>query len=89
MAADPPLDMEALVKGAWASAERLAMEVVGYPPPLRDEVLRRMGVAFAEAVQAAGASESVARDFGLQMEETIRALVSDIVVSGGGSTGSA
>ena len=37
MAEDALSDMEALVKGAWASTERPAMEVVGYPASLRDQ----------------------------------------------------
>lgn len=83
MTEDPSPDMEVLVRDAWASAERLAVEVIGYPPPLRDEALRQMGEAFAEAMQAAGASDAVAREFGVQMEQTIRAFVSDIVAGDG------
>jgi hypothetical protein len=66
---EPSPDLESLVKGAWQSAESLAVEVIGYPPALRDEVMRRMGEAFAEAMQAAGASESLARQFGEQMDQ--------------------
>jgi hypothetical protein len=89
MSEERSLDLETLVKNAWQSTESLALEVMSYPPALRDEAMRRMGEAFTEAIQAAGASESVARQFGAQMEETVRALVSDIVASGSGSTGSA
>jgi hypothetical protein len=89
MPEEPSLDLATLVKDAWQSTETLAVEVMSYPPALRDEAMRRMGEAFTEAVQGAGASESVARQFGAQMEETIRALVSDIVASGGENTGSA
>ena len=46
MAVDASPDMEALVKGAWASAERLATVVVDHLPPLRDEVLRQLGEVF-------------------------------------------
>lgn len=41
---DPlPPDLQAVLDHAWQSAQRLAIDVIGYTPEQRDEVMRNMG----------------------------------------------
>ena len=50
-----PPDLQAVLDLAWQSAQRLAIDVIEYPPEQRDEVMRRMGGLFAEVALEAAA----------------------------------
>jgi predicted HAD superfamily phosphohydrolase len=87
---DPlPSDLQVVLDHAWQSAQRLAMDVIEYPPEQRDEVMRRMGSLFAEVAQEAGCTHEIAQEFGDAMEQTVRDYVAEIEASGGGVPGTA
>jgi hypothetical protein len=84
----PPVVRDVL-DDAWQSAQRLAIDVINYPPGQRDEVMRRMGGLLTEVAREAGCTHKMAREFGNAMEDAIRDYVAEIEASGGGTVGTA
>jgi hypothetical protein len=72
---------------AWDVAQRLAIEVIGYPAQKREQEMQCMGILLAEVARQAGCPYEAAREFGAAMEQTIRGYVSEIEASGGGTVG--
>jgi hypothetical protein len=84
-----PADLQAMLDHAWQSAQRLAIDVIGYPREQRDRVMRCIGDLFAEIAREAGCTHELAREYGDAMEQVVRDHVVEIEARGGGTAGAA
>ena len=89
MAELAPPDLRDIFENAWESAQRLAIDVIGFPVEMRDAVMQRMGAVLTEIAVEAGCPHEMALEFSTALEESIRAYVEKIEASGGGIIGTA
>jgi hypothetical protein len=88
--ADPvPRTEQDVLDDLLASAQRLAIDVLEYPPDKRDEVMQRIGGLIADVASEASCTHEMALEFGAALEQVIRDYVAEIEMSGGGTVGTA
>ena len=86
--ADPaPSTVEEVLDDVLESAQRLAIDVIGYSPDKRDEVMWRMGILLAQVACEAGCTHEMALEFSTAMEQVILDYVAAIEACGGGTVG--
>ena len=88
--ADPvPRTEQDVLDDLLASAQRLAIDVIEYPPDKRDEVMQRIGGLIIDVACEARCTHEMALEFGAALEQVIRDYVAEIEMSGGGTVGTA
>ena len=85
----PPSNLEDVLDDLLESAQRLAIDVIGCSPDMRDEVMVRMGILLTEVAKETGCTRELALEFGSAMEQVVRDYVAEIEASGGGTVGTA
>src|SRR6185312_4500759 len=84
MADSAPSSLEDVLDDLLESAQRLAIDVIGCSPDMRDEVMVRMGILLTEVAKETGCTRELALEFASAMEQVVRDYVAEIEASGGG-----